>query len=158
MIFSFKGDNMPNSIHDKLESISAQCDELLLNEHLAKLVAESNSNIPQIEVKDLVIDEHTILLDVREPEEFASGFIPAFISLAIPRGKLEFLAIDKLAKVYGQDANIITYCLKGPRGSLAAMQLKRLGFTNVSNIKGGIMEWIKSGKTIKNYMGEFKLI
>lgn len=149
---------MSDSIHKKLESISIQCDELLLNEHLAKLVAEANSNIPQIEVKDLVIDEHTILLDVREPEEFASGYIPASIVLTIPRGKLEFLAIDKIAKVYGQDAKIITYCLKGPRGSLAAMQLQKLGFTNVSNIKGGIMEWIKSSKTIKNYMGEFKFI
>jgi rhodanese-related sulfurtransferase len=149
---------MPDSIHKKLESISAQCDELLLNEHLAKLVAEANTNIPQIEVKDLVIDEHTIMLDVREPEEFASGFIPAQTVLTIPRGKLEFLAIEKIAKVYGQNAKIITYCLKGPRGSLAAMQLKRLGFTNVSNIKGGIMEWIKSGKMIKNYMGEFKLV
>lgn len=149
---------MPDSMHKKLESISVQCDEFFLNEHLSKLVEEANVSIPQIEVKDLAIDESIIMLDVREPEEFASGAIPAFISLAIPRGKLEFLAIEKIAKVYGQNAKIITYCLKGPRGSLAAMQLKKLGFANVSNLKGGIMEWIKSGKTIKNYMGEFRLV
>lgn len=149
---------MPNSIQEKLESISVQCDEFLLNEHLAKLVEEANASIPQIEVKDLVIDEHTILLDVREPEEFASGYIPALVNLVIPRGKLEFLAVEKVAKIYGQDAKIVTYCLKGPRGSLAAYQLKKLGFINVSNLKGGITEWIKNGKTIKNYMGEFKLV
>lgn len=149
---------MPSSVHEKLGSISSQCDEFLLNEHLAALVKEANSSIPQIEVKDLIIDDKTVLLDVREPEEFSSGFIPIGTVLTIPRGKLEFMAIEKLAKVYGQDAKIITYCLKGPRGSLAAMQLKKLGFTNVSNLKGGILEWINSGKTIKNYLGEFKLV
>jgi rhodanese-related sulfurtransferase len=148
---------MPDAIH-KLESIAIQCDEFLLNEHLAKLVAEANGLIPQIEVKDMVVDEKTILLDVREPEEFASGYIPIGTVLTIPRGKLEFMAIEKIAKNYGQNAKIITYCLKGPRGSLAAMQLKKLGFDNVSNLKGGILEWIKNGKTIKNYMGEFKLV
>lgn len=149
---------MPNSTHEKLESISIQCDEFFLNEHLSKLVEEANISTPQIEVKDLIIDEHTILLDVREPEEFASGFIPAYINIAIPRGKLEFMAIENVAKVYGQNAKIVTYCLKGPRGSLAAYQLKKLGFTNVSNLKGGILEWIKNKKTIKNYMGEFALV
>jgi len=144
---------MPNSVHEKLGSISSQCDEFLINEHLSALVKEANSFIPQIDVKDLTIDDKTILLDVREPEEFSSGFIPLGTVLTIPRGKLEFMAIEKLAKVYGQDAKIITYCLKGSRGSLAAMQLKKLGFTNVSNLKGGILEWINSGKNNKKLFG-----
>jgi rhodanese-related sulfurtransferase len=112
----------------------------------------------QLSPDELTIDDSTILLDVREPEEFASGYIEAKNILTIPRGKLEFMAIDKIAKVYGEDAKIVTYCLKGPRGALAAMQLKKMGFTNVSNLKGGLIAWLESGRSIKNYLGELKLV
>jgi rhodanese-related sulfurtransferase len=148
---------MPDTI-SKLESIAVQCDEFLINEFLSKLVAEANSAIPQVDIKDINIQSNILFLDVREPEEFASGYIPARNVLTIPRGKLEFMAIEKIAKIYGQNAKIITYCLKGPRGSLAAYQLKKLGFADVSNLKGGILEWIKNGNSIKNYLGEFRLI
>jgi rhodanese-related sulfurtransferase len=59
--------------------------------------------------------------------------------------------------VYGQDAKIVTYCLKGPRGSLAAFQLKKMGFSNVRNLKGGILNWLEQGNTIKSYLGELTL-
>ncbi len=56
-----------------------------------------------------------IVIDVREAEEFASGYIDATMVLTIPRDKLEFTAINKIAKKFGQDAKIATYCLKGTR-------------------------------------------
>jgi rhodanese-related sulfurtransferase len=68
------------------------------------------------------------------------------------------MAIDKIAKVYGDDVKIVTYCLKGSRGILAGLQLKKMGFTNVANLKGGIIGWLQSGKSIKSYLGELKLI
>jgi rhodanese-related sulfurtransferase len=68
------------------------------------------------------------------------------------------MAIEKIAKVYGQDAPIVTYCLKGARGALAAYQLHKMGFTNVKNLKGGILEWLENGETIENYLGEMKLV
>ena len=98
-----------------------------------------------------------ILLDVREPEEFASGYINAHTVLTIPRGKLEFLAIEKVAKQFGQDVQIVTYCLKGARGSLAALQLQKMGFTNVKNLDGGILKWLEKGNTIHSYLGEMSL-
>lgn len=94
---------------------------------------------------------------MREPEEFASGYINGHTVLTIPRGKLEFMAIDKIAKRYGQDRPIVTYCLKGPRGSLAALQLQKLGFTNVRNLDGGILGWLAEGNTIHSYLGELSL-
>ena len=103
------------------------------------------------------IKDKTILIDVREPEEFASGYISGHIVLTIPRGKLEFMAVDKIAKKYGQDAKIVTYCLKGPRGILAAYQLQKLGFTNVKNLSGGILAWLAKGNTIHSYLGEMLL-
>lgn len=58
------------------------------------------------------------------------------------------MAIDKIAKVYGTDVPIITYCLKGPRGLLAGYQLQKMGFSNVKNLEGGILTWLKEGRVI----------
>ena len=144
--------------HTKLEQYAAKCDEIYLSEHLAALIKEASKSVKQIKPKKLyTVAENIILIDVREPEEFASGYISAHTVLTIPRGKLEFMAIDKVAKQYGQDAKIVTYCLKGPRGSLAALQLQKLGFTNVRNLEGGLLGWLAEGNTIHSYLGELSL-
>ena len=122
------------------------------------MIEEAEAEVEQIKPKDLyVLDNKMILIDVREPEEYGSGYINAHNNLTIPRGKLEFMAIKKIAEIYGQDAHIVTYCLKGPRGSLAGYQLKKMGFTNVKNLKGGILNWLDKGNTIHSYLGEMTL-
>lgn len=146
------------NMNTKLEEYAKKCDEAFLSEHLKSLIDEASGNIEAIDVEELyVITKDIILVDVREPEEFGSGYINAHTVLTIPRGKLEFMAIDKLAKQFGQDAQIVTYCLKGPRGALAAYQLQKLGFTNVKNLKGGILEWLAKGNSIHSYLGELTL-
>jgi rhodanese-related sulfurtransferase len=146
------------NLHTKLNEYSAKCDEILLSEHLKNILAEAIKEVEEVSAEALKIDGNMVLIDVREPEEFASGYIDAPNMLTIPRGKLEFMAIDKIAKVYGDDVKIVTYCLKGSRGILAGLQLKKMGFTNVVNLKGGIIGWLQSGKSIKSYLGELKLI
>lgn len=147
-----------NSMHTKLEQYSQKCDEAFLSEHLKKLIEEALSQTTQITPEELyVIDPELILIDVREPEEFASGYINAHTVLTIPRGKLEFMAIEKIAAIYGDAVPIVTYCLKGPRGALAAYQLQKMGFTNVKNLEGGILGWLKKGNTIHSYLGELTL-
>ena len=146
------------NVNTKLESYASRCDEVYLSKHLKSLVDEASMHIVQIKPKELYkVADTTILIDVREPEEFTSGYISGHTVLTIPRGKLEFMAIDKIAQKYGQDANIVTYCLKGPRGLLAAYQLQKLGFTNVKNLDGGILAWLKKGNTIHSYLGELSL-
>jgi rhodanese-related sulfurtransferase len=146
------------NLNTKLEQYAKQCDEVFLSDQLKVLLDEANEKVEQIEPKDLyIVAKDIILLDVREPEEFASGYINAHAVLTIPRGKLEFMAIEKIAKQFGQDAQIVTYCLKGPRGALAALQLKKMGFTDVKNLKGGITGWLQEGNTIHSYLGEISL-
>jgi rhodanese-related sulfurtransferase len=148
-----------NNLHTKLEQYAQKCDELFLSEHLKSLLEEAYAQTEQINPSDLyTVTKDIILIDVREPEEFASGYINAHQVLTIPRGKLEFMAIDKIAKNYGDDVKIVTYCLKGARGALAAFQLKKMGFTNVKNLKGGILAWLEEGNTIHSYLGELMLI
>ena len=146
------------NLHTKLEEYAKKCDEVYLSEHLKAVIEEANTHVINIDVEELYdISKDIILIDVREPEEFSSGYINAHTVLTIPRGKLEFMAIEKVAKQFGQDAQIVTYCLKGPRGALAAYQLQKLGFTNVRNLNGGILHWLSKGNTIHSYLGELSL-
>jgi len=146
------------NLHTKLESYAISCDELLLNKYLKALVEEALSTVPQVEPEVLYTTaKDIIMIDVREPEEFASGYISGKEVLTMPRGKLEFMALEKIGKKYGTDAKIVTYCLKGPRGALAARQLQKLGFTQVSNLKGGILNWLSKNNTIHSYLGELSL-
>jgi len=144
--------------HKALQRLADERADVYLSKQFKALIDEAEAEVPQIKPKDLyVLDKDVILIDVREPEEYGSGYINAHRNLTIPRGKLEFMAIKKIAEVYGQDANIVTYCLKGPRGSLAGYQLKKMGFTNVKNLKGGILNWLEKGNTIHSYLGELTL-
>ena len=144
--------------HKQLQKLADERADVYLSKQFKALIDEAEEQIPQVKPKDLyVLDDNLVLVDVREPEEYGSGFINAHTNLTIPRGKLEFMAIKKIAEVYGQDAHIVTYCLKGPRGSLAGYQLKKMGFSNVKNLKGGILNWLDKGNTIHSYLGELTL-
>jgi rhodanese-related sulfurtransferase len=146
------------NITQELQHYVARCDEVYLSKQLHSIVEEASKEVQQIKPKELKKKAKKILLiDVREPEEFASGYIDANTVLTIPRGKIEFVAIEKIAKKYGQNTQIVTYCLKGPRGLLAAYQLQKMGFTNVKNLEGGILGWLQKGNTIQTYLGEMQL-
>ncbi|MEA3554230.1 MAG: rhodanese-like domain-containing protein [Campylobacterota bacterium] len=151
-------DNVRDDAHLELEDLAQRRAEVYLTEQFKSMINEATTNIPQIEPEDLyVLDEKLLLIDVREPEEFSSGYINAHNHLTIPRGKLEFAAIKKIAIDYGHDTHIVTYCYKGPRGALAACQLKKMGFKNVENLNGGLLNWLEKGNTIKSYLGELTL-
>jgi len=151
-------DKVSDNAHLQLEDLAQRRAEVYLTEQFQALMDEATANIEQIEPEDLyVLDDKLLLIDVREPEEFSSGYINAHHHLTIPRGKLEFAAIKKIAKDFGHDARIVTYCYKGPRGALAACQLKKMGFENVQNLNGGLLNWLSCGNTIKSYLGELKL-
>ena len=75
-----------------------------------------------------------LLLDVRQPEEYEAGHIPG--AMLIPLGELEARR-EELER----DKKIITYCRSGHRGMAAAIALCGLGFKDVHNLEGGILNW-----------------
>ena len=152
-------ETLKDNAHLDLEELASRRAEVYLTEQYQKLIDDAQRVVEQIEPNDLDLDDLSILLlDVREPEEFASGYLRKENHLTIPRGKLEFVAIKKIFEKYGNDVAIVTYCFKGPRGLLAAEQLKKMGFTNVKNLKDGLLNWFESGRTLKSYFGEIQTV
>jgi len=152
-------ENLKDTAHLDLEELAQRRAEVYLSEQYLKLINEAKKNVEEIEPSEVDLNDLSVLLlDVREPEEFASGYLRKENHLTIPRGKLEFVAIKKIFEQYGQDVSIVTYCFKGPRGLLAAEQLKKMGFSNVRNLKGGLLNWLGTGRDLKSYFGVIALV
>lgn len=75
-----------------------------------------------------------MLIDVREPSEFATGHVPGAIN--VPVGSL-----TQAAPRLDHDAEIIVICQSGHRSVRAAKWLLKAGFTNVRSVVGGTSAW-----------------
>lgn len=95
-------------------------------------------------------EKKVIVLDVREENQRAEGEIYASNMLAMTRGNLEF---EVLNKIKDKNAVIVTYCRGGSRGALAAQTLKKLGYVNATNLKGGLKGWAEEGFPIETGLG-----
>ena len=121
-----------------------------MNKTAADLVAEARSEIREIAPNDFARYRKCVLIDVREPAEFATGRIDG--SINIPRGVLEFQVdadpavahVSDPALSHKQQA-IVVYCRTGGRSALAAQSLQRLGFSDVCSIAGGVTAWTDAG-------------
>ncbi len=104
------------------------------------LVAAAKQTITEIDVHAAkqAIDTN-LVLDVREPAEFAAGCIPGAIN--IPRGVLEFQINSHPDFQNKQDSKIIVYCQSGGRSALASEALNKIGFNNAVSMAGGYKAW-----------------
>ena len=97
-------------------------------------------DIPEITPVDLKVKldrkDDFLLLDVREPSEYAIGQIPT--SRLIPLNSIDY-AIGELQP--WKDKEIVLHCKMGGRSLRAAEKLKAAGFKHVINLAGGINAW-----------------
>ena len=77
-----------------------------------------------------------LLVDVREESEYAKDHLPGAIHLG--KGIIER---DIEERVPDLRAEMILYCGGGFRSALAADNLKKMGYTNVLSMDGGIRDW-----------------
>ncbi|MBO1515492.1 rhodanese-like domain-containing protein [Metabacillus bambusae] len=94
--------------------------------------------IRQISTTDLkkeLNDKSKQFVDVRTPGEFKGNSIKGFKNL--PLHQLSQKAEKELLK----DKEVIVMCQSGMRSQKASKLLKKLGFTKVTNVKGGMSAW-----------------
>ena len=76
-----------------------------------------------------------LILDVRRPDEYASGHIPNAIN--IPN---EEIGTTEIPELPDKEQRIYVYCRSGNRSKQAADKLVLLGYTNIVEF-GGILDW-----------------
>ncbi len=84
--------------------------------------------------------EELVVLDVRTAEEFAGGHLDGAVMI-------DFYAedfADQLANL-DPDASYLLYCRSGNRSGQTRAMMEELGFTDVSDIEGGIIAWNDAG-------------
>ncbi len=86
-----------------------------------------------------------LLIDVRDESEAKAGHIPGTVNLT--RGRLEFTIWKVLGYPNAVDRNrkIYVHCGSGARATLAARQLKDIGFTNVTAVVMTLADWQRKG-------------
>lgn len=101
----------------------------------------STSNIELISPDDFnKIDEETLLIDVRTPEEFASGHIKNAINIDFKNQKFK----NRLEEI-DTDQEVYIYCRSGGRSGRAAKMMQEMGFKKIYDLEGGILNWEKNG-------------
>ena len=108
---------------------------LINNESINQM--NSDELIEFIELND------AILVDVRTEDEYNSGYIENSLNIDYFSNDFSVNA-DKLDK----NTPIILYCRSGNRSSMSANKISKLGFKEIYNLEGGILEWIEEGNVI----------
>jgi molybdopterin/thiamine biosynthesis adenylyltransferase/rhodanese-related sulfurtransferase len=117
----------------------------------AELIREIKSRIEEVDpgaVHEFLASPNgadPVLIDVRESDEFAVGFIPG--AKHIPRGFLES-RIEGV--VPDRDTPVVLYCASGNRSAYAARTLQEdLGYEHVRSMTGGITLWKDRGYDVE---------
>ncbi len=98
---------------------------------------------------ELVENPDIYLLDVRSPEEIATGYIAG----------AEFIWIDEFmsnrdALPTDLDTPIVVYCATSYRGGIVTVWLRLLGYSNVRNLFGGVNAWNAAGLPLEGAPAE----
>lgn len=75
-----------------------------------------------------------LIVDVREPDEFAGGHIPGARLLPLDDLPLRFRELPR-------DREIVLVCRSGNRSGVAQQWLRARGFRQVRNLVGGMLRW-----------------
>jgi len=109
---------------------------LLLLQDLFDTLTRKYKTATPARAVDLLNKEGTIVVDVREPLEFAKGHIEGALHITLGRLK------ERLYELEPHKNNaVLVYCQQGTRSKEACKQLVKEGFTHVYYLDGGLLTW-----------------
>ena len=81
-----------------------------------------------------------IIVDVRTPEEYNEGHIAWSVNIDWDGDDF-----DSQIQALDKNASVFVYCYGGGRSSGAAKEMRKQGFKNVYDLKGGFAAWKEAG-------------
>ncbi|AEG31032.1 rhodanese-like domain-containing protein [Thiomicrospira cyclica] len=85
-------------------------------------------------------NQGAIVVDVRSDAEFKTGYIGEARHISSSELKDKMSTLDHF-----KDKQILVYCQSGARSGGAASQLVKAGFSQVANLRGGVLAWKMAG-------------
>ena len=109
-----------------------------------EMLATAKGNIREITTEQAeaeMAQPGTVILDVREPDEYEQGALAGAVHL--PRGNLES-SIE--GRITDKSAHVLVMCAGGVRSAFATDTMQQLGYTDVASIMGGFNRWKDEGR------------
>lgn len=91
-------------------------------------------HITTAELKQELKDKNKQFVDVRTPAEFKGNHIKGFKNIPL---HVLFQKSNEISK----DKEVVVICQSGMRSQKASKTLKKLGYTKITNVKGGMSAW-----------------
>ena len=87
-------------------------------------------------------DPALFVLDVRSPEEFATGHVPGAVNIPYDQVASRLAAIPK-------DKDVVLYCRSGRRAAIAAGVLEQNGYKQLRLMQGDMPAWEQAGLPVE---------
>ena len=100
--------------------------------------------VKEVAVNQCPQDGSVVYVDSREKKEYQVSHIKGAVWVGYDN--FDASRMGDVAK----DTPIVVYCSVGYRSEKIAEKLRDMGYTNVSNLYGGIFEWVNQGQTVYN--------
>ena len=84
------------------------------------------------------LSSESVLIDVRTHEEFVAGHIEGAINIAVTSDDF-----SSIINQFPKKGPVYIYCRSGKRSTLAANQMKTMGFKKIVELEGGYLAWKK---------------
>lgn len=104
-------------------------------------------SVPETGIPQAAKMDQAVFLDARAPEEYAVSHIENALWVGY-----DSFDTDRVAAL-PRDTPLVVYCSVGYRSERIAEKLIRAGYTRVSNLYGGIFEWVNQGYPVADNQG-----
>ena len=100
-------------------------------------------NIDSAELEALLEQQDITLIDVRTDAEVARGIIKGARHIPL-------FTLPQRATALANEGTLVIYCQSGGRSAQACSYLAQQGFADLYNLSGGILAWLRDGKTLSD--------
>ncbi|MBK1702469.1 rhodanese-like domain-containing protein [Thiococcus pfennigii] len=107
---------------------------------IQNLIAGNKGSVDPVEATDLINHKDAVVVDVRSAADFAKGHIINAINIPFNGFKNQLATLNK-----HKERPIIVNCRSGSQSALACRELRKAGFADVHNLRGGLMAWQNAG-------------
>lgn len=118
-------------------------------------VTNIGTHLKAKDFNDIIADENTVLVDMRNHYESEIGHFEGAITPDVDTFRDSLPIIEDDLKEFKEDKNLVMYCTGGIRCEKASAYFKHKGFKKVYQLEGGIIEYTRQVKA-ENLENKFK--